>query len=37
MPEGDSLNWKIRGKGSRRVLSLVRTARRRLETEPKAA
>ncbi len=25
MPDGDSLNWKIRGKGSRRVLSLVRT------------
>jgi hypothetical protein len=25
MPDGDSLNWKVRGKGSRRVLSLVRS------------
>ena len=25
MPDGDSLNWKVRGKGSRKVLSLVRS------------
>lgn len=25
MPDGDSLNWKVRGKGSRRVLNLVRS------------
>lgn len=25
MPDGDSLNWKVRGTGSRRVLALVRS------------
>lgn len=25
MPDGDSLNWKVRGRGSRRVLALVRS------------
>ena len=25
MPDGDSLNWKVRGKGSRTVLSLIRS------------
>ena len=25
MPDGDSLNWKVRGKNSRRVLGLVRS------------
>ena len=29
MPDGDSLNWKVRGTGSRRVLALVRSGTER--------